>query len=99
MGTFIWYRAEEERLLRSTRGPVGQYLARLAVKVESASKARCPVDTGRLRSSITWRLEVDSQGLVAIVGTSVEYAIFVHQGTRYMTGRPFLVEGLRQVVG
>lgn len=94
-----WFAAEEHRLLRSTSGPVGRHLARIAVRVESAAKARCPVDTGRLRSSITWRIEVDSKGVVAIVGTSVSYAIYVHEGTRYMSGRPFLLEGLRQVVG
>jgi HK97 gp10 family phage protein len=95
----IWFAAEEKRLLASTGGPVGQLIARLCVKVESAAKARCPVDTGRLRSSITWRVETDSDGVVGIVGTSVEYAIYVHEGTRHMAGRPFLVEGLRQVMG
>lgn len=94
-----WFAAEEHRLLRSAEGPVGKMLARVAVKVESAAKARCPVDTGRLRSSITWRIEVDSKGVVAIVGTNVEYAFFVHEGTRYMAGRPFLHEGLTQVLG
>lgn len=94
-----WFPAEEQRLLRSTSGPVGKYLATVAAKVETAAKARCPVDTGRLRSSITWRIEVDGNGLVAIVGTNVSYAVFVHEGTRYMNGRPFLVEGLHQVLG
>lgn len=95
----VWFKAEVAYLLESTRGPIGQHLARIAVLVESAAKARCPVDTGRLRSSITWRIEVDAQGVVAIVGTNVEYAIYVHEGTRYMNGRPFLVEGLHQVIG
>lgn len=94
-----WFAAEEQRLLRSTSGPVGKMLARYAVRTETAAKARCPVDTGRLRSSITWRIEVDGRGLVAIIGTNVEYAIYVHEGTTRMVGRPFLVEGLRQVLG
>jgi HK97 gp10 family phage protein len=95
----IWFAAEEKRLLASTSGPVGQLIARLCVKVESAAKARCPVDTGRLRSSITWRIESEHDGVVGIVGTNVEYAIYVHQGTRRMAGRPFLLEGLKQVLG
>lgn len=94
-----FFAAEEYRLLRSTTGPVGRMLARYAALTETAAKARCPVDTGRLRSSITWRMEIDSDGLVAIVGTNVEYAIYVHEGTRYMAGRPFLLEGLRQALG
>lgn len=94
-----WFANEARFLLASTHGPVGRHLARIAIRVETAAKARCPVDTGRLRSSITWRIEVDSKGVVAIVGTNVEYAVFVHGGTRYMSGRPFLVEGLKQVLG
>lgn len=94
-----WFAGEERHLLKSTSGPVGRYIATVCVKVESAAKARCPVDTGRLRSSITWRIETDAKGLVGIVGTSVEYAVFVHEGTRYMEGRPFLVDGLEAVTG
>lgn len=96
--SLVWFEAEARYLLASTRGPVGKLIAELCVKVESAAKARCPVDTGRLRSSITWRIETDGQGIVGIVGTNVEYAIYVHEGTRYMAGRPFLLEGLRQVI-
>lgn len=93
-----WHHAEEKRLLKMANGPVGRYLAKKAALVETAAKLRCPVDTGRLRSSITWRLEFDGE-LAAIIGTSVEYAIYVHQGTRYMEPRPFLVEGLHDVFG
>lgn len=99
MASFIWYEGEATRLLKSTSGPVGRMLARYAAKTETAAKARCPVDTGRLRGSINWRIEIDGKGLVAIIGTNVEYAIYVHEGTRYMAGRPFLVEGLRQALG
>lgn len=95
--TLRFFAAEENRLLRLTSGPTGRYLAKLAVLVETGAKTRCPVDTGRLRSSITWRLE--SSPLTAIVGTNVSYAIFVHEGTRYMPGRPFLTDALRAVAG
>lgn len=98
-GKFVWNKAEEKRLLKDTDGPLGRHLSQLAARVESAAKAVCPVDTGRLRSSITWRLETESGSLVAYVGTNVEYAIFVHEGTRYMEGRPFLVDGLEAVTG
>lgn len=84
--------------MKMASGPVGRYLAKKAALVETAAKARCPVDTGRLRSSITWRLEYDSE-LAAIIGTSVEYAIYVHEGTVYMPPRPFLVDGLHAVFG
>ena len=44
------------------------------------------VDTGRLRNSITHTI----QGNHAIVGTNVEYAVYVHEGTYKMKGRPYL---------
>ena len=54
---------------------------------EGYAKGECPVDTGRLRDSITHQLEgYDS----VIVGTNVEYGIYVHEGTHRMAGRPFL---------
>ena len=96
--SFIWHEAEAARLLQATNSPVGRMLARVAAKAETASKARCPVDTGRLRGSINWRIVLEGGVLTAIIGTNVEYAIYVHEGTRYMAGRPFLVEGVTQAL-
>lgn len=96
--SFIWYEAEARRLLKATESPLGRYLAKIAARVETAAKARCPVDTGRLRGSINWRIEFEGGSLVAIIGTNVEYAIYVHEGTKHMGGRPFLVEGLNQAM-
>lgn len=44
------------------------------------------IDTGRLRNSITHVVEGDA----AYVGTDVEYAIYVHEGTRKMEANRFL---------
>lgn len=66
-----------------------------AVVVENSAKRRCPVDSGRLRSSITH----DSDGDGFIVGTNVEYASFVELGTRNMAPEPYLVPGLQESVG
>lgn len=82
-------------LFDSEDGPVGRDLARRAVKVESTAKRLCAVDTGRLRSSVTHSIEHDSKGIVAYVGTDVEYAIFQELGTRYQRGTPFLRPALR----
>jgi HK97 gp10 family phage protein len=94
-----FHEGELALLLKSEGGPTGRFMATLAAKVETAAKARCPVKTGRLRSSINHRVETSGKGIVAIIGTNVEYAIYVHEGTRYMTGRPFLVDGLHAVAG
>lgn len=108
--TLIWNHAEEKHLLREASGPLGRYIGSLAARVETAAKGRCPVGTpestgkpgyvgGRLRSSINWRIELEGDELVGIIGTNVEYAIYVHEGTRYMAARPFLVDGLQAVTG
>lgn len=84
-----------ERLFTSESGPVGRDLTRRTIKVESAAKRLCPVDTGRLRSSISHEMTADGKGLVGFVGTNVEYAIFQELGTRFQRGTPFLRPALR----
>ena len=78
------------RLFTSEQGEVAKELTRRAIKVEAAAKRLCPVDTGRLRSSITWQLQQDARGLMAVVGTNVDYAPHVEFGTSRMRAQPFL---------
>lgn len=58
----------------------------------AASQKRVPVKTGHLRRSLTTRVE--PKGMRSYVGTNVRYAPFVHNGTKYMTARPFFAEGI-----
>jgi len=67
-------------------------LKKAAFLVERYSKKIVPVDTGRLRTSINTTVS----GLTATISPTVDYAIFVHEGTRYMAGRPFMINGLNQ---
>jgi hypothetical protein len=60
-------------LFGSASGPAGKYLKRQGLKVQRRAKRNCPVDTGRLRSSITEALGSDSQGLVERIGTDVRW--------------------------
>lgn len=85
--------------LASSTGPVAMDLSRRAIRVESRAKVLCPVDTGRLRSSIRWQLNRRPGGLVATIGTEVEYGGFVHNGTRYVRARPFLTNALPAALG
>jgi len=63
------------------------------------TKPITPIDKGALRSSIG---QVDNEGIFkiektrAMVGTNIKYAVYVHEGTRYMIGRPFLETGLKK---
>lgn len=70
-----------DALLRSPRGPVAGDLLRRGRAVESRAKVLCPVDRGRLRSSITHELVSTGRDLVVRIGTNVEYARDVHDGT------------------
>lgn len=58
----------------------------IGLKAESYAKRQCPVDTGRLRNSISHATDEDT----AYIGTNVEYAPYVELGTSRMKERPFL---------
>lgn len=86
------------QLLNGPEGPVGDRLLRTGVSVVNRAKRHCPVDTGRLRSSITTTQPVrrSQVHLVLRVGSNVKYARFVEVGTRYMRGRRYLGRALRE---
>lgn len=79
---------EKELLGKLTIG-----LQKAIMTVEGDAKKGCPVDTGRLRSSITSRIE-ESTG---VIGTTVEYASYVEFGTDRMPARPFLFPAAERV--
>lgn len=61
---------------------VGLALGAMGEIVEGYAKDDCPVDTGRLRNSLT--NQVDSGNQVVYVGTNVEYGKYVEfDGTKY----------------
>jgi phage gpG-like protein len=64
-------------LLTSPSGGVTRDMLRRGLKVQMRAKTLCPVDTGRLRSSITLKIQADG----IVIGTNVTYAPFVHEGT------------------
>ena len=59
-------------------GPVKDFLHKAALTVERRAKEKAPVDTGRLRASIT----AEYQRLSVMIGPSVSYGVFVEYGTR-----------------
>lgn len=95
-----------EQLLRDPDGMVADDLKRRAINVESQAKLNASgrpgpnVDTGRLRSSITWELVHRPGGeLVARIGSNVEYARYVEEGGDPAGSRgpgyPYLVPALQ----
>ncbi len=49
--------------------------------VEEDAKKNCPVDMGVLRASITSEVTVTVDKITGIIGSNLEYAPYVHNGT------------------
>lgn len=62
-------------------------LWRLALRIQSNARILAPVDTGRLRSSIT---ATKVSPTTVTIGTNVTYAAHVEFGTRYQAAQPYL---------
>jgi len=93
-------------LFHDPDGAIAKDLTRRAINVESQAKINAsgnPVDgannpegrgpnvqTGRLRSSITHELVDTDKGLVARIGTNVEYALPLETGLANGNTYPFL---------
>jgi HK97 gp10 family phage protein len=67
-----------------------QGIAVVQRKYQSNWPPGAPVDTGQLKNRIEIIYEEMSASLIPLV----EYAIYVHEGTRYMIGRPYLETSL-----
>lgn len=78
-----------EQMVRDLDGhPMARGMRQATLMVQRDAKAFAPVDTGRLRASIT--PEVDRRGneLVGIVGSIVRHAPFMELGTGVFAGNP-----------
>lgn len=67
---------------------VAAALEEIGLAAERFAKRACPVDTGRLRNSITHVLNMDEESVY--IGTNVEYASYVENGTSKRGGVYFL---------
>lgn len=86
------------RLIQVYRTASHQIEQGLSQRVETALRItqrnvmkESPVDTGKLRQSIRFR---KVSQLVGVVEPEVEYAMYVHEGTRFMRGNPFMDRAL-----
>ncbi len=92
-------KAQIDALLNAPDGPIAAELLRIGTRVERDAKRACPVATGRLRASITHKVERDDQGLSVRIGTGVTYAPWVELGTAAAPAQPFLRPALANEVG
>jgi len=75
--------AEMERIIRDLRGD--RFLNALrdcTLWVQTDAKINAPVDSGRLRASITPDVRTDGDTVMGVVGSNVTYAPYVETGTR-----------------
>ena len=77
-----------EQVIDGIDDAISRALEKIGLTAEGYSKRLCPVDTGRLRNSIT---HVVSDGEKSVyIGTNVEYAPYVEMGTVNTKAQPFL---------
>ena len=52
-------------------------------------------DMGNLQQHVDYSVQQTVNGAKIEVGSPDEYAIYVHEGTQYLEGRPYLVDGIK----
>lgn len=88
----VFFRNNKDQVLSAVQQAIDRGFEICGGKAESYAKKLCPVDTGRLRNSITHTQWDDHN---EVIGTNVEYAPYVELGHHTSTGRkvapkPFL---------
>lgn len=82
MGSFRLDQRGFDAVLRSPSGAAGQDLRRRLVRVVNKAKTLCPVDRGRLRSSIVHtEPQRYARGVRGTAGSNVVYAAAIHDPT------------------
>jgi HK97 gp10 family phage protein len=85
------FQAALKRTLKRFEVKVEGDLVTLGIVVQNEARKLCPVDTGRLRSSImSSGLQRDGKGAYVRIGTNVHYAGHVEFGTRFMAAQPYM---------
>lgn len=79
--------------IASMKKQANQAIQWAGLNCEGLAKQACPVDTGRLRSSIAYNKTAENS---CTVGTNVNYAKFVEFGTYKMAPRPYLLPASKQ---
>lgn len=84
-----------KKIEKTAANNIEQALINSALIVERDAKINAPVDTGRLRSSLSHATEnLNSNNPSAIVFTNVEYAKTVELGSSKQSAQPYLFPAL-----
>lgn len=80
------YQSNRRNVERKISEQIDRALEAIGLYVEGEAKLNAPVDTGNLRGSIDHKVNDDH----VIVGTNVEYAVYVEKGTSKKKAQPYL---------
>lgn len=88
MATEVKFTDNSAKVLSALPPAIERALEAIGMVAESYAKRDCPVDTGRLRNSVTHA--VDGEERTVYIGTNVEYGVYIEMGTSRMRARPYL---------
>ena len=86
MKTDVTITDNSDQFLYALPSQIARALESIGLVAEGYAKLACPVDTGRLRNSISHARD----DTAAYIGTNVKYAPYVELGTSKMHAQPFL---------
>jgi HK97 gp10 family phage protein len=96
MGYEVTYKTNVPLVSKAEKQAVKSALEKIGKMVEKDSASLSPVDTGRLKNSMT---AYPPEENYVIIGTDVEYALYVELGTSKMKPRPFLKTAVNNDIG
>lgn len=79
-----------DAVVKQVNSKIEAIMMKAVLMVEADAKRMCPVDTGRLRASITHRVIHDRGVIQGRVGTNVHYGPDVELGTTNQSAQPYL---------
>lgn len=79
-------------VISAKNGAIARALEAIGIQAEGDVASLAPVDTGRLRNSITHETHAEEESVY--VGTNVEYGKYQEYGTSRMRAHPFLKPGI-----
>jgi HK97 gp10 family phage protein len=92
MGVEVTFTNNADKALEERKHKMEMALTAVGAAAEGHAKDYCPVDTGRLRNSISNTHDDDS----AYIGSNVEYAAYVELGTSRRKAKPYLKPAVTQ---
>lgn len=75
---------------REARSKMRLVIQKTCADTKADAQALAPVDTGALRSSITYKTQEVGSRIVGEVGPTVDYGVYVEMGTSRMGPQPYM---------